>query len=99
LETAFTAGYDAARSLAFYERPLVQTFFWLRFPGDTLLIAGTAIFFGDALAKIRKRRPATPSAEAGPGALAIKGPSESPADDGTGATASGSAGSGGEGNG
>ncbi len=99
LETAFTAGYDAARSLAFYERPLVQTFFWLRFPGDTLLIAGTAIFFGDALAKVRKLRPATPPAEAGPGALAVDGPGESPADEGSEATAGRFDGSAGEGNG
>jgi nitric oxide reductase large subunit len=99
LETAFTAGYDTARSLAFYERPLVQTFFWLRFPGDTLLIAGTAIFFGDALATVRRLRSVTPSDEAGPGALATDGPGESPADDGSEATASGSAGSAGEGNG
>jgi nitric oxide reductase subunit B len=44
LETAFTAGYDAARSLAFYNGELVQVLFWARMPGDVLLIAGTVLF-------------------------------------------------------
>ena len=98
LETAFTAGYDAARSLAFYERPLVQTFFWLRFPGDTLLIAGTAVFVVDVLGKLRRLRPATPAGERGPGALARPGPG----DGGNGGDSDGSddsAGSAGESNG
>jgi nitric oxide reductase large subunit len=33
LEVAFTSGYDAARSLAFYNRDLVQLLFWARCPG------------------------------------------------------------------
>jgi nitric oxide reductase subunit B len=71
LETAFTAGYDAARSLAFYDRPLVQAFFWLRFPGDTLLIAGAAVFCYDVLTKVRRLRPVTPADERGEGMLAF----------------------------
>ncbi|MFC7098916.1 nitric-oxide reductase large subunit [Halobaculum marinum] len=56
LEVAFTGTYDAARSLAFYERPLVQTLFWARLPGDTMIIAGTALFAYDVAAKLRTRR-------------------------------------------
>ncbi|WP_254272417.1 nitric-oxide reductase large subunit [Haloarcula marina] len=51
LETAFTQGYDAARSVAFYERPLVELLFWARMPGDTLIILGTAIFTADVVRK------------------------------------------------
>ena len=47
LETAFTVSYDAARSLAFYNRDLIQLLFWARLPGDTMLIAGTVIFAYD----------------------------------------------------
>ncbi|WP_435064350.1 nitric-oxide reductase large subunit [Halobaculum sp. EA56] len=56
LEASFTAGYDAARSLAFYERPLVQALFWARLPGDTMIIAGTALFAYDVAAKLTARR-------------------------------------------
>jgi nitric oxide reductase subunit B len=51
LEVAFSQGYDAARSLAFYERPLVQTLFWARMPGDTLLIVGTVVYAADVVRK------------------------------------------------
>ncbi len=51
LEVAFTQGYDAARSLAFYNRELVQLLFWARFPGDTLLILGTLVFAYDVVQK------------------------------------------------
>jgi nitric oxide reductase subunit B len=51
LDVAFTEGYAAARSLAFYERPPVQTLFWARLPGDTLIIAGTAIYAADLVRK------------------------------------------------
>ena len=51
LETAFTQGYDAARSLAFYNGDLVQLLFWARFPGDTLLILGTVVFAYDVIRK------------------------------------------------
>ncbi|QIO23449.1 nitric-oxide reductase large subunit [Haloarcula sp. JP-L23] len=51
LEVAFTEGYAAARSVAFYERPLVQLLFWARMPGDALIILGTAIFTADVLRK------------------------------------------------
>ncbi len=64
LETAYLAGYDAARSLAFYNRWLVQAFFWLRFPGDMMLIAGAALFCYDVATKLRSLRPATPPEEA-----------------------------------
>jgi nitric oxide reductase subunit B len=49
LETAFTAGYDAARSLAFYNRDLIQLLFWARLPGDTMIILGTAVFAYDTV--------------------------------------------------
>jgi nitric oxide reductase subunit B len=58
LETAFAVNYDAARSLACSERPLVQALFWARMPGDTLLILGTLVFGYDVLAKLRHLRPA-----------------------------------------
>jgi nitric oxide reductase subunit B len=51
LEAAFTGSYDAARSLAFYQRDLIQALFWARLPGDTLLIAGTVVFAYDVLHK------------------------------------------------
>ncbi|MDS0279928.1 cbb3-type cytochrome c oxidase subunit I [Halomicroarcula sp. S1AR25-4] len=51
LEVAFTEGYAAARSVAFYERPLVQLLFWARMPGDALIILGTVIFTADVLRK------------------------------------------------
>ncbi|MFB6220377.1 MAG: nitric-oxide reductase large subunit [Halolamina sp.] len=73
LETAYVAGYDAARSLAFYNRPLVQAFFWLRFPGDTMLIAGAALFCYDVAMKLRRLRTATPPEEAGAGTLQVEG--------------------------
>jgi nitric oxide reductase subunit B len=58
LETAFAVNYDAARSLAFYEQPLVQALFWARMPGDTLLILGTLVFGYDVVVKLRHLRPA-----------------------------------------
>ncbi|WP_435183700.1 nitric-oxide reductase large subunit [Halobellus sp. EA9] len=51
LETAFTQGYAAARSLAFYEQPIIQMLFWARLPGDTLIIVGTVIYAADILRK------------------------------------------------
>jgi nitric oxide reductase large subunit len=51
LEAAFTGSYAAARSLAFYERPLVQALFWARLPGDTLIIAGTVVYAADLVRK------------------------------------------------
>jgi nitric oxide reductase subunit B len=63
LETAFAVSYDAARSLAFYERPLVQALFWARMPGDTLLILGTLVFGYDVVVKLRHLRPAVSDAE------------------------------------
>ncbi|WP_436928643.1 nitric-oxide reductase large subunit [Halosimplex halobium] len=51
LEAIFTASYDAGRSLAFYERPIVQTLFWARLPGDTMIIAGTALYAADLVRK------------------------------------------------
>ncbi|WP_135853612.1 nitric-oxide reductase large subunit [Halorussus salinus] len=63
LEVAFTQSYDAARSLSFYEGDLVQLLFWLRMPGDTLVIIGTAIFGYDVVKKLLARGDATPSDE------------------------------------
>ena len=51
LEAAFTGSYAAARSVAFYERPLVQTLFWARLPGDTLIILGTVVYAADVVRK------------------------------------------------
>ncbi|TKX73975.1 cytochrome B [Halorubrum sp. GN11_10-6_MGM] len=51
LDVAFTEGYAAARSLGFYERDIVQTLFWARLPGDTLIILGTAIYVADLIRK------------------------------------------------
>ncbi|WP_049928605.1 nitric-oxide reductase large subunit [Halopiger goleimassiliensis] len=64
LETAFTEGYAAARSLEFYESGLVQTLFWLRMPGDTLLIAGAVLFAWDVAAKLLFQRKPTGSESA-----------------------------------
>ncbi|WP_135824671.1 nitric-oxide reductase large subunit [Halorussus ruber] len=61
LEVAFTQTYDAARSLAFYEGELVQLLFWLRMPGDTLVILGTVIFTYDVVKKVLARGETTPS--------------------------------------
>ena len=51
LEAVFTQGYAAGRSLAFYNRPIIQTLFWARLPGDTLIILGTMIYAADLLRK------------------------------------------------
>ena len=63
LETAFTEGYDAARSLAFYNGALVQRLFWARLPGDTMIILGTLIFLSDVLAKRLTLRSVTSPAD------------------------------------
>ncbi|MEF8774173.1 MAG: cbb3-type cytochrome c oxidase subunit I [Halobacteriales archaeon] len=44
LEAVFAQGYDVARSVAFYDRPLVQALFWLRMPGDVLVITGAVLY-------------------------------------------------------
>ncbi|MFB6125485.1 MAG: nitric-oxide reductase large subunit [Halanaeroarchaeum sp.] len=56
LEVAFTQGYDAARSLAFYNRPLIQWLFWARLPGDTLVIVGSVLFAYDVGKKLLDQR-------------------------------------------
>jgi nitric oxide reductase subunit B len=61
LEVAFTRSYDAARSLSFYEGDLVQLLFWLRMPGDALVILGTAIFGYDVVKKVLARGETTPT--------------------------------------
>jgi nitric oxide reductase subunit B len=63
LETAFTQGYDAARSLAFYNGELVQALFWARLPGDTLIIVGTLLFGYDVVRKRFRLRAVTPEDE------------------------------------
>jgi nitric oxide reductase subunit B len=59
LEAAFTGSYHFARSLAFYEQPLVQALFWARLPGDTMLILGTVVFAYDVVRKRFALRPVT----------------------------------------
>jgi len=61
LETVFTQGYDAARSLAFYNRDVIQLLFWARLPGDILIILGAALFCTDVLKKrfVRREEPTT----------------------------------------
>ncbi|SFC27159.1 nitric oxide reductase, NorZ apoprotein [Halobiforma haloterrestris] len=61
LEVAFTEGYAAARALEFYEGGLIQTLFWLRMPGDTLLILGAVVFAWDVAAKLLFQRKPTDS--------------------------------------
>ncbi|MFC7140195.1 nitric-oxide reductase large subunit [Halosimplex aquaticum] len=51
LEAIFTESYAAGRSLAFYNQPVVQNLFWARLPGDTMIIAGTALFAADLVRK------------------------------------------------
>ncbi|WP_436923262.1 nitric-oxide reductase large subunit [Halosimplex amylolyticum] len=51
LEAIFTESYAAGRSLAFYNQPIVQNLFWARLPGDTMIIAGTALFAADVIRK------------------------------------------------
>ncbi|MEE6210571.1 hypothetical protein U3A55_10435 [Salarchaeum sp. III] len=46
----------AGAALAFYEQDLVQTLFWLRLPGDTLLGLGALVFAVDVFAKLRRQR-------------------------------------------
>lgn len=55
LEAAFTQSYDAARNLAFYNSDPVQLLFWLRFPGDVMIILGALIFGVDVVAKLRQQ--------------------------------------------
>ncbi|RBI60535.1 cytochrome B [halophilic archaeon] len=59
LEVAFTESYDAARSLAFYNSETIQTAFWLRIPGDVLIILGSMVFAYDVVAKLRHREAAS----------------------------------------
>ncbi|WP_049947535.1 nitric-oxide reductase large subunit [Candidatus Halobonum tyrrellensis] len=65
LETVFTQGYDAGRSLAFYSRPLVQRLFWARLPGDVLVILGAAVFSYDVVKKRFVRREETTATSGG----------------------------------
>ena len=51
LDAAFTGSYAFARSLAFYNQGIIQTLFWARLPGDTLIILGTVIYVADLLRK------------------------------------------------
>jgi len=59
LEVAFTESYAAARSLEFYNSDVIQTAFWLRIPGDVLIIIGSIVFAYDAVAKLRLREAAS----------------------------------------
>jgi nitric oxide reductase subunit B len=69
LEAAFTEGYAVARSVAFYERPVIQALFWARFPGDTLLILGTAVFCYDVVRKRFRLGDVTTAEDAREGAV------------------------------
>jgi len=51
LDAAFTGGYAFSRSLAFYNQSIVQTLFWARLPGDTLVILGTVVYAADLIRK------------------------------------------------
>lgn len=73
LETAFTEGYAVARSLSFYNRGLVQLFFWARFPGDTMLILGTVVFAYDVVRKRFLLRDVEADASTGPVASRVLG--------------------------
>ncbi|WP_255198754.1 nitric-oxide reductase large subunit [Halorarius litoreus] len=64
LEAAFTEGYAAARSLAFYDSGIVQALFWARLPGDSLLILGTVVFVYDMVAKRFSLRDVTAAEDA-----------------------------------
>jgi nitric oxide reductase subunit B len=65
LDAVFTGSYAAGRSLAFYEQPIVQTLFWARLPGDTLIILGTVIYAADLIRKrfVLRRSADDPSVE------------------------------------
>ncbi len=64
LEAVFTGTYDAARSLAFYNRDIIQTLFWARLPGDVMILLGSGLFAYDVLKKRFVRREETaPSAD------------------------------------
>jgi nitric oxide reductase subunit B len=54
--------YAAARSLAFYERPLVHLLNYVRMPGDTLIILGALLLSWEVLPKALRgfHSPATP---------------------------------------
>ncbi len=43
---------------AFYDSSLVQTSFWLRVPGDVMIIVGSVVFAWDVVAKMRHRESA-----------------------------------------
>jgi nitric oxide reductase subunit B len=59
LEAAFTGNYAAARSLAFYNQPIIQLLFWIRFPGDTMIILGSGVFLWDVAEKLLATRETT----------------------------------------
>jgi nitric oxide reductase subunit B len=44
LDAVITSGYDVARSVAFYNQPIVQTLMWARMPGDLLIIGGSLLY-------------------------------------------------------
>ena len=61
---AVRVDYAAARSLAFYEQPLIRLLNELRLPGDTLIILGAALLLWELAPKIISlllgRTPAAP---------------------------------------
>jgi nitric oxide reductase subunit B len=56
LDTVFSAGYDTARSIGFYNRPLIQGFMWARMPGDLLVIVGALLYTVTAGRALRAQR-------------------------------------------
>jgi nitric oxide reductase subunit B len=56
LRTAYSEGYDTARSLEFYEQPHVRTLLWARTLGDTPMILGALAFTAGAVRHLYSAR-------------------------------------------
>ncbi len=63
LESVVASGYDVARSVGFYNTPLIQRLMWARMPGDLLLITGSFLYLlATGRALYGTRSPASDSA-------------------------------------
>lgn len=51
LEAVYEEGFAAARSVEFYDQPMVQNLLWARIPGDSLVTLGALAF---TLAAVRQ---------------------------------------------
>jgi nitric oxide reductase subunit B len=49
LEAVYEEGFAAARSVEFYDQPLVQNLLWARIPGDSLVTLGALAFTAAAV--------------------------------------------------